>query len=57
MLRSVRMSVCLSHAPSSTTVMHFRANYYRTLIGNSMLEVEPTDQRGRTTSGSGWNGN
>jgi len=31
--------------------------YYRTLIGNPILEVEPTSQRGRTAAGSGRKGN
>jgi len=39
---AVRLSVCLSHAQSKTTV-HY--GYYRTLIENPMLEFEPTGQR------------
>jgi len=43
---SVCLSVCLSHAPSSSVHGAFYGYYYRTLIGNSKLEVEPTGQRG-----------
>ena len=35
----------MSYTPSSKTV-HFRAIASRTLIGNPILEVEPTPQRG-----------
>jgi len=46
MLRSVSLSVCLFHAPSSSTV-HFKSyNYYRTPIGNPTLDVKPTGHRG-----------
>jgi len=48
MLRSVRLSGCLSHNGA------FYGYSYRTLIGNLMLEVEPT---GCTTTRSGRNGN
>jgi len=54
MLRSVCPSICLSHAHSSTAV-HFKtvvtAEHY------SVLEVEPTCQRGRTATSGGRNGN
>jgi len=49
MLRSVRLSACLSHSVSTMTV-HFRTvvtTVYCTLIGNLMLQVEPASQRRR----------
>jgi len=47
-VRHIRPSVCLSVlcAPTLTTVL-LGNGYYRTLIGNPMLEDEPTGQRGR----------
>ena len=43
---SVRLSVCPMRC-----VLAIRVHY--TTIGNTMLEVEPTGQRGPTTTGSG----
>jgi len=48
---AVHLSVCLFHVLSST-VMDY--GYYRTLLGNSMLEVKATGQHGNQR---GWNGN
>jgi len=52
MLRSGRLPVCLSQVLAQNGA--FRA---RILIGNPMLEVEPTGRRGRTATGSGRNAN
>jgi len=50
-------SVCLSHATMTKTV-RFRhmVIYWKTLVENLMLKVEPIDQRDFTTNGIGWNG-
>ena len=63
MLRSVRLSVCLSvRTLSSSQTVHFMAvvSYQRTLTGNPMLQVELNcqrhSQRGRTATGSDRNG-
>jgi len=42
---SVRPSVCLSHVHSSKRCI-VELSYYKTLLGNSMLEVEPIGRRG-----------
>jgi len=47
----VCLSVCPSHAHSLKTVHFGGYGYYRTLIGNFLLEVEHTDQHGRKKCG------
>ena len=56
MLRFVRLclTVCLAHVLSSKTVSIGLCGYYKTLIGNPMLEVEPIGQRGGTATQK-WN--
>ena len=57
MLRSVRLSVCLSVPCFYGKTLRFRHNgYYRIPIRNLMLEVEPTSHRGPMTTGSDQNG-
>jgi len=54
MLRSVPLSVCLSVPCLYLNNGAFQGyGYYRTLIGNPVLVVEPTGQRGHGSSRNG----
>ena len=55
MLRSVCLSVCLSHAPSSETT-HLGLWLLQNTNRKPHMEVEPTGQRDRKGTGSSRNG-
>jgi len=54
---TIRLPVCLSEPIPWLKTVHLWAMqcYYKTLIGNPMLEVKPTGESGRTATGSGRN--
>ena len=53
---ATRPSFCLSVPQLQLKRVHFRTGHKSTQIGSPMLEVEPTDQRGRSAAESGRRG-